>query len=436
MASAATPGRPHGGALPRDRSRRTPSRRGLVAASLGNALEWFDWNAYAVFSVYFADRFFPSGEPGTAQLQALLVFAVGFLFRPLGGVLLAGFADKHGRRSALTLSVFFMAGGSVLIAGTPTYDDIGVVAPVLLVVARAAQGLSTGGEFAAATTYLVEVAPPRHRAFYSSFAYVTAMLGLLAVTLVDMLLTTVLSHDDLVAWGWRVPFACGALIGVYGLYLRRGLDETEAYLANRDRGVRRPTWEVLRRHPTSGLRVVGFTTGATIAYYMFVVYLPSYARNTLGADTRVVQWTAIIAQLAMIGALPLLGALSDRVGRKPLLVVFAAGYAVGIGPAVALLDDSPWTLGVVMTAGMLLFACYGAVGPIAMAEMFPTQVRTAGIGAPYSVTVALFGGTAPYLSVALAEAGKTYLFTAYVMVLCLISLVAYATARETRGVPL
>ncbi|MEU7740681.1 MFS transporter [Nonomuraea sp. NPDC049158] len=415
---------------------RPMSRRGLVAATIGHALEWFDWNAYAIFSVFFAGQFFPADDPALAQVKTMMIFAIGFLFRPLGGILLGSYTDRFGRRGGMTLAVLLVSGGSLILAVCPTYAEIGLLAPALLLVARIVQGLSTGGEMAAAATYLAEIAPPGRRGFYSSFAYVTGTLGPLTATLLAELLFSVLGESGLAAWGWRVPFAIGAVFGVYGLQLRRTLHETGPYLAGRDLRVRRPTWEVLRRHPVSGLRVVGFTVGATVVYYTFLVYLPSYVQDNFGMPTESALWASVIAQSAMIMVLPLYGALSDRIGRKPLLCAFAAGFVVLIVPLFTLLNSTPESLVIVMTVGLLLFGCYASVAPTAMAELFPTQVRSVGLGMPYSLTVAVFGGTSPHLVERLTDSGHASWFPWYLAGLCLISLVVFLTARETKGINL
>ncbi|MCP2258460.1 MFS transporter, MHS family, alpha-ketoglutarate permease [Streptoalloteichus tenebrarius] len=411
-------------------------RRGLVAASIGNALEWFDWNSFAIFSAFFAPQFFAKGDPAVALLSALAIFAVGFFFRPLGGALLAAFADRRGRRAGLTLSVVLMAGGSLLIAVSPTYEQVGLLAPVLLLLARIAQGLSTGGEFAASSTYLAELAPPGRRGFYASFLYLSTTLGTVLSTLLATVLTGTLGKAAVAEWAWRIPFAIGALLGVYGLYLRRTLEETEAYTEGRGRRVSRPTLELLRKHPLGALRVVGFTVGATTAYYTFAVYLPNYAQKEHAVPTSSALWASVAAQLVMMGVLPLLGALSDRVGRRPLLITFAVGFVVLVVPLFALLDSSAFTLFAVMTVGLALFSCYGAVAPAAMAELFPTEVRAAGVGLPYALTVALFGGTAPYVVEWLAAQGRGGLYPWYLSLLCLVSLVVYLRGKETRDADL
>ncbi|HTE55203.1 MAG TPA: MFS transporter [Kofleriaceae bacterium] len=406
-------------------------RRGLVGASIGNALEWFDWNAYAIFAAYFAGQFFADGGQASALLRSLAIFAVGFFFRPLGGALLAAFSDRHGRRAGLTLSVILMGGGSLLIAVSPTYHQAGLLAPALLVIARIAQGLSTGGEFAASTTYLAELAPPGRRGFYGSFFYLSGAVGTLSATALAAVLLATLGPAALAEWGWRIPFLAGAVLALYGLYLRRALDETDVYRAGGERRVARPTVEAIRRYPRESLRVVGFTVGATAAYYTFAVYLPSYAIDAVGVPAAGARWASFAAQLVFIAVLPLLGALSDRIGRRPLLVLFAASFALLVVPLFRMMNASPWSLFASMGAGLVLFACYGAVAPTAMAEMFPTEVRAAGIGLPYALTVAAFGGTAPYVVEWLSSHGRAAIYPWYLAALSLVSLVVYATSRET-----
>jgi MHS family alpha-ketoglutarate permease-like MFS transporter len=408
----------------------------LLALSTGSVLEWFDWNSYVLFTPFFATQFFPDKNKTAAELSALAVFAIGFIFRPLGGILLGGLADRRGRRASLTLSVSVMAGGSLIFALAPPYSAVGILAPIILIFARALQGLSTGGEFASFVAYLAEISSPRRRGMYSSFAYVTSTVGVMTATLAATAFAHIFSPGSLSTWAWRIPFFFGAMLGLYGLYLRLTLDETEIYLAALDRRVRRPTMEVLRRHPASGLRVSGFTVAATVVYYSVFIYLPTYVETTFHVAEVSVLVVSVVAQVFLIIVLVPLGMLSDRIGRKPLLITFAAGYALFSVPLWGFLGRSPWSLLFVMCAGLLLFACYGAPAPTVMAELFPTQVRSAGLGFPYAVTVAIFGGTAPYIIAWLSDHGHQYLFPWYITALSLISLVAYITSRETKGVRL
>jgi MHS family alpha-ketoglutarate permease-like MFS transporter len=409
--------------------------RSLLATLVGNTLEWYDWQAYAIFSVFFSGQFFAGGSGPSALLATLAIFAVGFFFRPLGGLLLAGFTDRVGRRGGLVASVLLMAAGSLLIAVSPTYAQIGVAAPLVLLVARILQGLSTGGEFAASASYLSEMAPPSRRGLVTSFFYVSNVLGTMLATVLGSVLVGTLGADRLRDWGWRLPFLVGALLALVALYLRARLVESPAFRAQSSQS-ERPTLRAFREHPAAVGRVVGFTVGGTVAYYTFAVYLPSYAQQAHRVSTSSALWASLAAQLILVLILPALGALSDRIGRRPLLIGFAAGFALLAVPLFGWLSGSGWSLFAVMTIGLVLFAGYGAVAPVAMAELFPTSVRTAGIGLPYALTVAVFGGTAPYLVTALTDAGHGAVFPWYLALACLISLVVYLTARETRRVDL
>lgn len=410
-------------------------RRSVLATLLGNTLEWYDWQSYAIFSTFFAGQIFAKGSPATSLLASLAIFAVGFFFRPLGGLLLAGFTDRVGRRGGLVLSVVLMAAGSLLIGVTPTYAQVGLLAPALLLVARILQGLSTGGEFAASASYLAEIATPGRRGFVTSFFYVSNVLGTLLATILGSVLVATLGAAQMRDWGWRVPFLVGALLALVALYLRARLVESEAFTAQRERP-ERPTLRAFREHPGAVWRVVGFTVGGTVSYYTFAVYLPSYAEQAHHVSASAALRASVAAQLVLVAILPPLGSLSDRIGRRPLLIGFGVGFVLLSVPLFALLSSSGWSLFAAMTIGLVLFAGYGAVAPVAMAELFPTAVRTAGIGLPYALTVAVFGGTAPYLVTTLTESGYGSVFPWYLAATCLVSLVVYLVSKESRQVDL
>lgn len=409
--------------------------RTVAVVSIGNAMEWYDWNSYMAFAALLAPQFYPEGDSTTAVLQALAIFAVGFFFRPLGGALIGAYSDRHGRSAALRLSLMLMAGGSLLIAVAPPYQEVGLLAPVLLVLARAVQGLSAGGEVTAMSTYVNEIAPNGRRGLYSSAIYISTTLGTLAATLLALILHSVLPAAALSSWGWRVPFAFGALLAVYGWYLRRRIHETEVFSSASER-VRNPAWHVLRDRPGATARVVGFTMGTTVVYYTFASYLPQYAQRVYEIPANTALWASICAQLIFVVALPVLGMLSDRFGRRPLLLIFGAGFTCLSPLFFGLITGSALWLFVVMTAALLLFGCCAAAAPSAMLEMFPTALRSSGIGLPYSLTVALFGGTAPYLIEYLSARGHGEWYPWYVAALCLISTFTFFLYRETRDVEL
>ncbi len=418
-------------------AQRRPVRQ-LVAASVGNAVEWYDWYAYTFLAVYFSTQVFPTNadDPLVPLLSAFAVFAVGFFLRPLGGLLLGSLADRIGRRNALTVTILMMGAGSLVMAVLPTYASAGLLAPALLVFARLLQGLSIGGEFAASTTFLVESAPPGRRGLFSSFQYVSTTIGQLVASGLAALLAANLAEPDMASWGWRIPFAVGAVMALVGFWIRRGAEETHPAQAELAAGRRPPLLHALKRYPGASLRIAAVTVAGTVTYYTWTTYFPTYAQTAAGA-TPAEALTAGTIALAFFAALqPLGGMLSDRVGRKPLLIVFAAGFALGVVPLLGLVGDAFVTLLLVQCAGMVLLTGYTAIAAALNAELFPGHVRASGIGFPYSLTVAVFGGTAPYLATWLASIGQAGLFPWYVAVLALFGLVVYLRLPETAHRPL
>ena len=411
--------------------------RQLAAASVGNAAEWYDWYAYSFLAVYFAGRIFPKGAGGSLVplLSAFAVFAVGFFMRPVGGLLMGAVADRRGRRAALTVTILAMGCGSLLLAVTPTYAAAGVLAPVVLVVARLVQGLSVGGEFAASTTFLVESAGPGRRGLFSSFQYVSTTIGQLIASGISALCAGLLTDSQMGAWGWRLPFVVGALISLVGFWIRQGAVETRGGL-DVPSEARPGLFEALLRHPRQSLLICGITVGGTIAYYTWTTYLPTYATVNagFGKGAALTVGTISLAFFALLQ--PLGGMLSDRIGRRPLLLTFAVGFAVLAVPLLHLVTRAFLSLLLVQCAGMVLLTGYTAIAAAVNAEVFPARVRAAGIGFPYSLTVALFGGTAPYVGTWFKQAGHPGWFPWYVAVLCLVSAGVYLTLPETARRPL
>ncbi|MFF4580021.1 MFS transporter [Streptomyces sp. NPDC001389] len=405
--------------------------RQLLAASVGNAVEWYDWYAYTFLATHIARQVFPSGADDSLVplLSTFAVFAVGFFMRPVGGLLMGAIADRRGRRTALTVTILLMGGSSLLVALTPAYTAVGVLSPVVLVAARLLQGLSVGGEFAASTTFLVESAGPGRRGLFSSFQYVSTTLGQLAASGLAALLVATLAEDAMNGWGWRVPFLLGAVLSLAGFWIRRGAEET---LAARPAAAPRPgLLDALRHHPGASLLIAGITAGGTLAYYTWTSYLPTYAELETGIAKRdaLLAGTLSLAFFALLQ--PIGGLLSDRFGRKPPLLFFGLGFALLVVPLLRALDGSFASLLLVQCAGMVLLTGFTSVSAAVNAEVFPARVRAAGIGFPYSLTVALFGGTAPYIGTLLQDVGRPGLFPWYVAVLCLCSSVVYLRLPES-----
>lgn len=409
--------------------------RAIFIGSVGNLVEWYDFYAYTAFALYFAPAFFPNTDPVVQQLNAAVVFAAAFLVRPLGGWLFGYIADHHGRRLSLTLSVVCMCFGSLIIAVTPTYASIGFAAPVILTLARVIEGLSLGGEYGASATYLSEVADAKHRGFYSSFQYVTLIGGQLTAIIVLLLLQKVfLTAEELKSWGWRIPFIIGALLAVFAAVMRRTLHETEAF-EEASRTVK-PTGSILGllQYPRELLLVVGLTAGGTAAFYTFTTYMQTYVKLSVGLSedqtTMVIFGSLVFATLLQ----PIYGAISDRIGRKPLLIFFGVVGTLSTIPILTELKDakSPWIALLLICAAWIFVAGYTSINAVVKAELFPTKVRAMGVGLPYSITVSIFGGTAPAVALYFKSIGHEGWFYYYLSGIIFLSLIIYTTMRDTK----
>jgi MHS family alpha-ketoglutarate permease-like MFS transporter len=412
--------------------------RSIVSGSIGNLVEWYDWYAYAAFSLYFAKVFFPSADLTAQLLDTAAIFAVGFLMRPLGGWLLGVYADRRGRKAALVLSVTMMCAGSLIIAVTPGYAVIGVAAPLLLVLARLLQGLSVGGEYGSSATYLSEIATREHRGFWSSFQYVTLIMGqLLALGVLILLQRVFLTPQQLEDWGWRIPFAIGALCALTALYLRRTMVETELFVQHHAEAVRgESTLRKLLRHPRELLTVAGLTMGGTLAFYTYTTYMQKFLVNSagMGKDTA----TAISAAALLVFVLlqPAVGALSDRVGRRPLLIGFGVLGTLLTVPILSRLAQvgSPLEAFALILVALAVVSGYTAINAVVKAELFPVEVRALGVGLPYALTVSLFGGTAEYVALWFKSIGHESGYYWYVTACIACSLVVYARMPDTKAI--
>src|SRR4030088_3037529 len=375
--------------------------KAIFIGSVGNLVEWYDFYAYAAFALYFAGAFFPNSDPVVQQLNAALLFAAGFLVRPLGGWLFGHLADRHGRRGALMLSVTLMCFGSLMIAVTPTYESIGIFAPILLGVARILQGLSLGGEYGTSATYLTEMADRRHRGFYSSFQYVTLIGGQICALLVLLLLQKgFLTPDEIRAWGWRIPFFIGALLAVIALVMRRNLHETEAFeAAQKAVKTRTSSLRALARYPREVLLVVGLTAGGTAAFYTYTTYMQKFLKLSVGLtddQTTLVTLAALVFGMVLQ---PIYGAISDRIGRQWLIGFGVSGVLFTI-PLLTTLQSvkTPFAAFLLIAAAWMIVSGYTSINAVVKAELFPTKIRATGVGLPYAPTVSIFGGTAESLA--------------------------------------
>lgn len=406
----------------------------IFKGSVGNLIEWYDWYVYSAFAVYFSAEFFPKGDPTSQLLNTAAIFAVGFLMRPIGSLLMGRYADRHGRRAALTLSITVMAGGSFIIACTPSYESIGIMAPIILVLARLLQGLSLGGEYGTSATYLSEMASSGRRGFYSSFQYVTLVAGQMVALGVQIVLQQLLSEPDMKAWGWRIPFIIGAMGAVAVLWLRRTMDESEQF-ANVKSQKRESagTARALMKHPKAVLTVVGLTLGGTVAFYTYTTYLQKFMVNTVGLPKEIVSWINFVALLIFVVLQPIAGLLSDKIGRRPLLMAFGILGTLLTAPIFFFMEKTtePIVAFLLMMVGLIIVTGYTSINAIVKAELFPTEIRALGVGLPYALTVAIFGGTAEFIALWLKSIGMESLFYFYVAGCIAISFITYWRMAES-----
>ena len=410
--------------------------RSVIGGSLGNLVEWYDWYIYSAFSLYFAKSFFPKGDTTAQLLSTSIVFAIGFLMRPLGGWLLGVLADRYGRKKALTWSITLMCAGSLIITCTPTYASIGLAAPLLLVIARMAQGLSLGGEFGTAATYLTEIAPPDKRGFWSSFQYVTLIAGqLLALGLLVLLQFVFLTEAQLEQYGWRIAFATGAALAVTVFWLRRGIDETPDFIEEGATERRKGGLAtLLREQPKQAALVFGLSIGSNVSFYAFTTYMQKYLVASAGFAKEQASLVCSAALIFYIVIQPLLGALSDKVGRKPLLYwTWIAGLLTTVPLFTAIgATHSMLSAFLLICAAYLVISGSSATSAVVKAELFPPHVRALGVGLPYAVSQAIFGGTAESVALGFKAAGIESAFFWYVAGCMGIALITTFFLPETR----
>ncbi|HEV7906791.1 MAG TPA: MFS transporter [Pseudonocardiaceae bacterium] len=424
-------------AAPQDTRTRTGRTKAVFAGTIGNFVEWYDWALYSFLFPFFALELFP-GSGASKRVSALVVLAISFLMRPVGAAILGAYADRKGRKAGLTVTILLMGGASLLIAVTPSYASAGWLTPAMVVLARLVQGIATGGEYGSSSAFLAEWAAPGKRAFTASFQQVSVGLGALAASASVTLLTSLLDDGAMQSWGWRVPFVLGAVAGLIGLWVRMTADEPEAYRKLTEHGTvsASPLREMLTTHRRSALLLAGLSLSGFVTYYMWLTYMPAYANITTGIPKSQASLANTISLAVFVLVLPFAAILSDRVGRRPTLLIYSIGMVVLAWPLLRSLDGSFGTLLLVSVVGIVLQAFSSATLTPLYAELFPARVRTVGIALPYALCGALFGGTAPLIMESFANHHLYALAPVYVIVVALIATVVFWRMRETKDVQL
>lgn len=415
---------------------RPRTAKDLVAVNIGNAIEWFDWNVYAIFAPFFAAQIFQAKDPVSAMLSTLAIFAVGFLMRPIGGWVFGHLADRKGRRFSLTVAILLAALGSLIIAVTPTFSQIGVWASAVLLLARLIQGFSHGGETGSAFTYLAEIAPPAKRGLWASTPWIGVALGTMLATGFGVLLTTVLDKQQMSEFGWRIPFIVGAALGLYGLFLRFKMKESEVFEANNENNHSlslRDTWRVMVENRRAVLNIAILSTSGVVIFYTWFIFAPSYATTVYGVPANEALLAGLAGQAVFLLAIPVAGAISDRIGRRKMVFAYTIGFAVLAFPLEWIMGPSAIRVFLAMAlASLILATCCAPLGAI-FTELVPTRVRATVVGITYGGFSAVFGGTAPYLNTWLSSVGLHALFVGFVIMLCMLALAVCLRLPETKG---
>jgi MFS transporter, MHS family, alpha-ketoglutarate permease len=407
--------------------------RSIVGGLAGNLIEWYDFLAYSIFSIYFAKSFFPSDKPTVQLMNVAAIAAVGYVARPLGSWLIGLFADRRGRKSALQWSVMAMSIGSLIIAVTPDYATIGVFAPIVLIFARLLQGLSMGGEYGTSATYLSEIAPENRRGFYLGFLQVSVVAGqLVALAVMLVMQNLLLTSQQIERWGWRIPFVIGGALALFALYMRRNVVETEAF----KHAVREPGPSVasqMLQHWRQILQAIGITVGGTVGFYTYTVYMQKYLVNSVGLSTETSTLISAGALLLYMPLQPLFGLASDVFGRRPVLIFFGVCctfFSVPLFTALSHTKD-PLVAFLLAFAGLVMLSGFTSVHMLAKTELFPVRIRALAVGLPYALTTAILGGTTEFVALRLKASGYEHYFYWYVAAWAAVSLLVYIRMPET-----
>ncbi|MEN1968892.1 MFS transporter [Lentibacillus sp. N15] len=423
-----------------DISEHQKAKKAVTAGAIGSFVEFYDFAIYGYFATVISVNFFPSDSQIVSLLATFAAFAAAFLIRPLGAIIFGHYGDKVGRKSSLSMAVILMGISTLVIGLVPTHEQIGVLAPVLLVIARLLQGLSAGGEWGGSATFIVEYAPSDRRGMYGSWVQVSAFGGMLAGSAIGALTGIVMSEEMLNNWGWRIPFLFGGVLGVVGLYLRSKIEDTPAFKEQKLKNdiKNSPVKSSLTEHWKESLTAVGFTVAWTVATYMLLTYMPTFIVTTTNLSLTQALFTNSIGLAVLVLFVPIMGTLSDRIGRKPLLISFAILTVLLTYPLFLLISTGNILF---VLFGQILFgiilAVFSGPGPTALVEMFPTKVRYTALGISYNVTVAIFGGTAPFISTFLiSQTGNHSMPGFYLIITAIITLITVSRMAETKNSPL
>lgn len=406
----------------------------IVGASSGNLVEWFDFYIYAFAASYFAPSFFPKSNATAQLLQAAAIFAIGFLMRPIGGIIFGRIADRQGRRISMMLSVVLMFAGSLMIACLPTYASIGIWAPILLLVARMIQGLSVGGEYGTSATYMSEVATEGHRGFYASFQYVTLIGGQLAAILTVDVMQLLMSKNSLEQGGWRILFLCGAIAALLSLWMRRSLHETKEEGAHDEQQQAGTLALLFSKHQRAFWTVLGFTAGGSLMFYTFTTYMYKYLIYTVGFSNNRSGWIMTAALFVFMLLQPVQGALSDRIGLRRMMLIFSAAGTVLTLPILVAMQyvDHSWGVFLLLLLALAIVGFYTSISGLLKAAMFPMEIRALGVGVSYAIGNAIFGGSAEWVALFMKYCGVEPLFFIYVSLMAAIAFIICLTMPSVK----
>jgi MHS family proline/betaine transporter-like MFS transporter len=409
--------------------------KAVVASTIGNALEWYDFLIYGYLSVIIAKQFFPARDPVISMLLTTATFGIGFVVRPIAGVAIGIYADRVGRKAALSFVILLMFVSTAMLAFAPTYNQVGILAPIIVVGSRILQGISVGGEFGSATALLIEYAPPHRRGFYGSWQMFAQSIGVFLATLMGALLTSVFTAEALASWAWRIPFMVGLLIGPIGFYIRRNIREPDVFLKEAQ-GKKVSIAEIFRRYPAELFVSFALSVVTNIMVYVLIAYLPIYASQTLKTSLNAPFMVLTAALLVRMTLVPYFGDLSDKIGRKRIMAVALMLFALVIYPAFIWLTKHPSTSSLMIIELVFAVLMAATIGPVSttLAELFPTHLRSTGLSLTYNFAASVFGGFTPFLLTWLvAKTGDKLMPAHYLVGFLILGVISLRFYKESDG---